>query len=55
MPNGASAVIHKPHPGNQLSKSRVEAFRELLIRAGLEPNPLQEPNEQENGRGNADI
>jgi len=37
MPNGASAVIHKPHPGNQLSRGRVEAFRELLIRAGSAP------------------
>lgn len=37
MPNGASAVIHKPHPGNQLSRGRVEAFRDLLIRAGFPP------------------
>jgi hypothetical protein len=54
MPNGAWAVIHKPHPGNQLSKGRVEAFRDLLIRAGLEPAP-PEPDEDENGRGDIDI
>jgi hypothetical protein len=34
MPNGIWAVIHKPHPGSQLSKGRVEAIRDLLIRAG---------------------
>jgi hypothetical protein len=55
MPNGASAVIHKPHPGNQLSKGRVEAFRDLLIRAGLEPAPTEETNEPENGDGDADL
>jgi hypothetical protein len=47
MPNGASAVIHKPHPGNQLSRGRVEAFRDLLIRAGLDPT--LEENAEDNG------
>ena len=55
MPNGASAVIHKPHPGNQLTRGRVEAFRDLLIRAGLEPTPPEEVNEEEDGDGNADL
>ncbi len=55
MPNGASAVIHKPHPGNQLTKGRVEAFRDLLIRAGLEPAPPEEVDEEENGDGDADL
>ena len=46
MPNGASAVIHKPHPRNQLSRGRVLAFRDLLTRAGLEPS------DDENGKDN---
>jgi hypothetical protein len=36
MPNGSWVVIHKPHPGNELSRGRVEAFQGLLIRAGLD-------------------
>jgi HicA toxin of bacterial toxin-antitoxin, len=55
MPNGASAVIHKPHPGNQLSKGRVAAFRDLLIRAGLRPAAPEEANEAENRDGDADL
>jgi hypothetical protein len=55
MPNGVSAVIHKPHPGNQLSRGRVQAFRDLLIRAGFEPAPQEEVNEEENGDGDADL
>jgi hypothetical protein len=55
MPNGASAIIHKPHPGSQLSKGRVEAFRDLLIHAGLEPPQLGEREEQEHGRGDIDL
>ncbi|MGP0062977.1 MAG: type II toxin-antitoxin system HicA family toxin [Isosphaeraceae bacterium] len=55
MPNGSCAVIHKPHPGNQLSKGRVEAFRDLLIRAGMEPAPPREPDEEDDGHGNADV
>jgi hypothetical protein len=48
MPNRASAVIHKPHPGNQLSRGRVLAFRDLLVRAGVEPTP------EENGEDRGD-
>jgi HicA toxin of bacterial toxin-antitoxin, len=55
MPNGARAVIHKPHPGNQLSKGRVRAFRELLVRAGLEPIAPPEPADQENGHVDNDL
>jgi hypothetical protein len=55
MPNGASAVIHKPHPGNQLLKGRVEAFRDLLIRAGLEPTAREEDSEEENGHGDVEL
>jgi HicA toxin of bacterial toxin-antitoxin, len=55
MPNGASAVIHKPHPGNQLSKGRVEAFRDLLIRTGLEPAAREEDSEEENGHGDVEL
>ncbi len=54
MPNGASAVIHKPHPDNDLSKGRVEAFRDLLIRAGFEP-ASEETDKEENGDGDADL
>jgi hypothetical protein len=52
MPNGASAVVHKPHPGNQLSRGRVEAFRDLPIRAGLEPEVT---GEQGDGHGDAEL
>jgi HicA toxin of bacterial toxin-antitoxin, len=55
MPNGASAVIHRPHPGNQLSKGRVQAFRDLLIRAGLEPTTDEQVNEQEDGDGDGNL
>jgi HicA toxin of bacterial toxin-antitoxin, len=51
MPNGSWVVIHKPHPGNQLSRGRVQAFRDLLVRAGLDPT-LSE-NAADNG--NADV
>jgi hypothetical protein len=35
MPGGAWAVIHRPHPGNELGRGRAEAFRDLLISEGI--------------------
>jgi hypothetical protein len=38
--NGVSAVIHRPHPGNELSKARVREFRAFLVRAEANPDDL---------------
>jgi hypothetical protein len=37
---GVSVVIHRPHPGGELSKSRVRAFRAFLEQAGADPDDL---------------
>jgi hypothetical protein len=38
--NGISEVIHRPHPGGELSKPRVRAFRAFLNQAGADPDDL---------------
>ncbi len=38
--NGVTGVFHKPHPGNELSKPRVRAFRSFLGEAGVDPDVL---------------
>ncbi len=35
--NGVRAVLHKPHPGNELTKPGVRAVREFLAKAGEAP------------------
>jgi hypothetical protein len=55
MPNGASAVINKPHPWSQLSRGRVKVFRDLLIRTGLEPAAPEEGDEEEIGHGDVEL
>lgn len=40
--NGTRHVIHKPHPGNQLKKPVVRAFREFCVAAGIGPEPNDE-------------
>jgi hypothetical protein len=34
---GTRHIIHKPHPGHELSKPGVRAFREFCIAAGIGP------------------
>jgi hypothetical protein len=48
MPNGSWVVIHKPHPGSEFSRGRVEAFRGLLIRAGLDPTLEEDADDHGN-------
>jgi hypothetical protein len=38
--NGVSTVIHRPHPGGELSKARVRALRTFLERAEANPDDL---------------
>jgi HicA toxin of bacterial toxin-antitoxin, len=38
--NGASVVMHRPHPGKELSKSGVRSFRAFLADAGVNPDDL---------------
>ena len=35
--NGVIAVFHRPHPGPEAQKGAVEAVRQLLRNAGVEP------------------
>ena len=35
--NGARHLIHRPHPGNQLSKPGVRAVRAFCVAAGIGP------------------
>lgn len=34
---GARAVMHRPHPGEQMSKAQASSARDFLIAAGLKP------------------
>ena len=38
--NGVSTVLHRPHPGNEMSKPGVRAFRDFLADAGVNPDDL---------------
>ncbi len=35
--NGVVITLHRPHPGNELSKGRVRALKEFLTEAGISP------------------
>jgi hypothetical protein len=37
---GVTAVMHRPHPGAEMSKGRVRAFRAFLDAAGADPDDL---------------
>lgn len=38
--NGVKAILHRPHPGNELSKARVRAIRNFLDQAGVNSDDL---------------
>ena len=38
--NGISTVMHRPHPGNEMVKPGVRAFRDFLALAGVNPDDL---------------
>jgi hypothetical protein len=38
--NGTSIVLHRPHPGNEMDKPGVRAFRKLLLDARVNPDGL---------------
>ena len=38
--NGVSAILHRPHPGNEMDKPGVRAIRKFLARAGVDPDDL---------------
>jgi hypothetical protein len=40
--NGVPAVLHRPHPGHELSKPGVRAVRDFLVDAGEWPERVDE-------------
>jgi HicA toxin of bacterial toxin-antitoxin, len=36
--NERKAVLHRPHPGNEIGKPMVRGLRSFLIEAGIEPS-----------------